>query len=157
MHDQREAGQTLLDLDQHVEVQPLRAGELERAVAGADGAGQAVAPGAAHELLGLFGVGELGIGLADRDVFFDAAELAEFGLDADALGVRRVDDALGDRDVLLERLVAGVDHDGAVEPALDAVVAGLLVAVVEMDGEDGVRERSRRPRGSCLRASRLLV
>jgi len=34
----------------------------------------------------------------------------------------------------------GIDHHGAEEPRVDAVVAGLLVAVVEMDGEDGLGE-----------------
>ena len=72
--------------------------------------------------------------------FFDAAQHAELGLDGDALGVGAVDDALGDLDVLLERIVGGVDHDGAEEARVDAVVAGLLVTVVEMDGEDGLGE-----------------
>ena len=36
----------------------------------------------------------------------------------------------------VELLVRGVDHHRAVEPAGDAVVAGLFRAVVEMDGEN---------------------
>ena len=51
-----------------------------------------------------------------------------------------IDHALGDRDVLLERIVRGVDHDRAVEAAVDAIVAGLLVAVIEMHREDGLGE-----------------
>src|SRR5690606_36432301 len=43
VHDQREAGQRGLNGLDAVEVQPLGAGELVRAVAGADGHGQAVA------------------------------------------------------------------------------------------------------------------
>ena len=35
-----------------------------------------------------------------------------------------------------ELLVRGVDHHRAVEAAVDAVVAGLLGAVVQVDGED---------------------
>ena len=103
------------------------------------------------------GIGQLGVGFVDRDVLFDAAELAQFRLDDDALGVRRVDHAPGDLDVLLERLVAGVDHDRAVEAAVDAVHAGLLVAVVQVDGEDRHRGRSRRPRGSWPSSIRLSV
>jgi len=45
------------------------------------------------------------VALVDLDVLLDAAEHAELGLDGDALGVRLVDDALGDLDVLVERLV----------------------------------------------------
>jgi hypothetical protein len=55
-------------------------------------------------------------------------------------GVRRVDHALGDGDVLSKSVVAGVDHHRAVETAVDAVVAGLLVAVIQVDGENGIRE-----------------
>ena len=35
-----------------------------------------------------------------------------------------------------QRLVRGVDHHRAIEAALDAVVAGLFGAVVQVDGED---------------------
>ena len=55
-------------------------------------------------------------------------------------GVGAIDDALGDGDVFVEGLVAGVDHDRAVEAGVDAVVAGLFVAVIEMHGEDGLGE-----------------
>ena len=72
------------------------------------------------------------------DVFLDTAEHAELGLDGDAGGMGAVDDALGDLDVFLERLVGGVDHDGAVEAGVDAIVATGLVAMVEVDGENGV-------------------
>ena len=59
VHHQREAGQALLDLGQHIEAQPLRAGELERAVAGADGACQRIHLAAGDEVLGLVGVSQL--------------------------------------------------------------------------------------------------
>ena len=41
---------------------------------------------ALDELLGLFRVGQVGVALVDLDVFLDAAEGAELGLDADVLG-----------------------------------------------------------------------
>ena len=139
MHHQREAlGQDLLDLFQHVEVQPLLAGELVGPVRGADGHGQRIAAALRDELGRLAGIGQAD---AAGDVLFDAAELAQFGLDHDPLGMGPIDDPAGDLDVLLELLVRGVDHHRAVEAALDAVVADLFGAVVEMDGEDRPRER----------------
>ncbi len=90
--------------------------------------------------LGLVRVGQLGVGLVDLDVLLHAAQLAELGLDHQALGVGRLDHALRDLDVLLERLVGGVDHHRAVEPGSDAIHAGGLVAVVEVDGEDRLRK-----------------
>ena len=134
-------GMALLDGRDAVEVQALAAGELVRAVDGADGAGQAVAAGTARRTpWPRRGRSGRAFFSSTCDVFLDAAEHAEFGLDADALGVGAVDDALGDGDVLLERIVGGVDHHRRVEAAVDALVAGLLVAVVEVDGEDGLGE-----------------
>jgi hypothetical protein len=83
---------------------------------------------------------EAGVAFVNLDVFLNAAEHAELGLDAEALGVGLVDDALGDGDVLVERIVRGVDHDGAEEAGVDAVVAGLFVTVVEVNGEDALGE-----------------
>ena len=90
--------------------------------------------------LAWFGIGQFGIGFIHLDMLLHAAQLAEFGLDHDAFGMRSIHDALGDCDILLERLAAGIDHDRGIETALDAVVAGGLVAVVQVDGEDGIRE-----------------
>jgi hypothetical protein len=84
-------------------VQGLFALELEGAVAGADGAGERIAAGRLDELLRFSGIGQAGVAFVDLDVFLDPAEHAELGLDADALGVGAVDDALGDGDVLVER------------------------------------------------------
>ena len=92
----------------------------------------------------------LGQADAAHDVLLDAAELAQFGLDDDPLGVGPIDDPAGDLDVLLQRLVRGVDHHRAVEAAVDAVVADLFGAVVEVDGEDRLRERPLPPCGSWL-------
>ena len=86
-------------------------------------------------------LGQLGgVAVLDLDILLDAAEHAELGLDGDALLVGGVDDALGDLDVLGVRLVGGVDHHGAVEARVDAVVAGLLVTVIQVHGEDRVGE-----------------
>ncbi len=138
VHDEGEAGEPLLDFREHIEVNPLFAGEFEGAVAGADGAGEAVAAGAGHEILGLVGIGQVGLIFAHRNMFLDTAELAEFGFDDDARGMGGLDDAPGDLDVFLVGLVAGIDHDRAIEAAVDAIDAGGLVAMVQMDGEDGV-------------------
>ena len=72
----------------------------------------------------------------DVDVFLHTAEHAEFGFDADALGVGALHHPLGDGDVFVERSVARVDHDRAVKTGIDAIVAGLLVTVVKMHGEN---------------------
>ena len=88
----------------------------------------------------LVGVGQLRIRLGDGDVFLDAAQLSELSLDNQSLCVGCFHDALGDGDVFLEGLAGCVDHDGAVEAGVDAVHAGRLVTVVQVDGEDGLWE-----------------
>ena len=140
VHNEREAVHAGLDLLEDIEVERLFTLELERAVGGADGAGEGVAAGLFYEFFGLGWVGEAGVAFFDYDVFFNTAEHAELGFDRDALGVGAVDDALGDRDVFFEGIVGGVDHHGAEKAGIDAVVAGLLVTVVEMDGENGLGE-----------------
>ncbi len=124
---------------EHVEVERLAALELVGAVAGADGAGEGVAAGLLDEVLGLVGIGEGGVAVLDLDVLLDAAEHAELGLDARGPWRGRASTTrLVIATFFVERLVRGVDHHRAVEARLDAVVAGLLVAVVEVDGEDGL-------------------
>ncbi len=151
VHHQRKARQQLLNLGDAVEVQALLAGELVGAVRGADGHGQRVAAAALDELDGLVRIGQAGVVGVDRDVFFDAAQHAQLGLDRDALVVGPLDDAARDRDVLVERFVRGVDHHRGIEAAVDAVVADFFGAVIEVDGEDGFVERPRRPCGSWPR------
>ena len=87
-----------------------------------------------------FRIGQAGVAFIDRDVFFHAAQLPEFGLDADAFGVRPIHHAFCDRDIFFKWLVAGVDHDRTVKPRVDAIVAGGFVSMIEMDGENGFRE-----------------
>ena len=96
--------------------------------------------GLLDESFGLGRIGQAGVAFLDLDVLLDATEHAELGLDGDALRVGRVNDALGDRHVLLERIVGSIDHHGTVETGLDAIVAGFLVAVVQMHREDGLGE-----------------
>jgi len=136
VHDKRELGQAALDFFQHVEVQRLAALEFKGTVARADGAGERVAAGLLYKLLGFGGIGEAGVPFLDLDVFLDSTKHAELGFDGEALGVGAFDDALGDGDVFLERIVRGVDHDRAKEARVDAVVASLLVTVVEVHGEN---------------------
>ena len=140
VHDEREAGHAGLDLLEDIEMEGLFALEFEGAVAGADGAGEGIAAGLFDEVFGFGGVGEGGVAVLNFDVVLDAAEHAEFGFDGDPLGVGPVDDALGDLDVLVERVVGRVDHDGAEEAGVDALGAGLLITVVEVDGENGLGE-----------------
>ena len=140
MHDERKAREAGLDLLQHVEVQGLLALELEGAVRGADGGGEAVAAGLLDKSLRLGRIGQAGVAFLDLDVLLHAAEHAELGFDGDAFRMGGVHHTLGDRDVLGERIVGGVDHDRTVEAGLDAVVARLFVTVVEVHREDGVRK-----------------
>src|SRR5579871_3266608 len=115
MHDERKTGNFLLNRRNDVEVKRLLSLELVGAVAGADGAGQRVAPAFPHKLLDLLRVGQAGMALVDFDVLLHPAELAQLRLDTEALGVRLVDHAAGDGYVGGEVVVRGIDHDGAVE------------------------------------------
>ena len=72
----------------------------------------------------------------DVDVFLHTAEHAEFGFDADALGVGALHHPLGDGDVFVERRVARVDHDRAVKAGVNAVIASLFITMVEVYGEN---------------------
>jgi len=96
-------------------------------VAGADGDGERVAPGALHEFDGLIGVGVDRV--FGRDLVLDARQLAQFGLDPHALVVGVFDHAAGDGDVLLVGQVRTVDHDGG-EAAVDARLADVEVLTV---------------------------
>ena len=105
-------GQLLLDFFEHFEMQSLRTGELERTVAGADGTRQRVDAGQAHKFLRLHRVGQFGVGLVHVDMFFHAAQLAEFRFHDDSLGMSRIDNTFGDFRVLFKGFVAGIDHHG---------------------------------------------
>ena len=72
----------------------------------------------------------------DLDVLFHAAEHPEFSLYANTFGVRFIDYAPCNGDIFFERLVASIDHDGAVKTGCDAVVASFFVPVIEMHGKN---------------------
>ena len=141
VHDEREVRLNLIDgslnLFEDVEVKTLSSGEFERAMRGANRDGKGVDAGLFNELSGLRRISQFN---GTNNVFFNAAELSEFGFNNDIFGVRGVDNAFGDLDVLREFFVRGVDHDGAVETAVDAVVADFFGTVVKVNGENGVRE-----------------
>ena len=54
--------------------------------------------------------------------------------------MRSLNHALRNSDILLKGKVAGINHNRGVEPGCDAIVAGLLVAVIEVHRKDGLRE-----------------
>ena len=122
----------------------LLAFEFVGAVTRAERGCERVAACAVHELDGLIGIGEACVVFIDLDVLLDAAEHPEFGFHADPFRMRAIDNAFGDRDILLKRLVRRVDHHAGVKAGVDAVVARLLVAVVEMHRKDRVGENFRR-------------
>ena len=107
MQNDREAGQTLGDLFEHVEAEGRRdqnalfvagalgSGELVCAVAGADGDGQRVAAGLGDELLDLFRTGVGGSVRRDLDFVLDAGQRAQLGLDDDAVVMGVLDDLAG--------------------------------------------------------------
>ena len=82
----------------------LLAFEFVGAVAGADRGRERVAAGSLDEFDCLVWIRQAGVAFVHLDVLLDAAKHAQLGLHADALGMRAVDDALGDGDVLIERL-----------------------------------------------------
>jgi hypothetical protein len=76
------------------------------------------------------------------NIFLHPTEHAELGFDADSFRMRAIDHAFRDRDIFLKRLVAGVDHDRAVKPGVDAVVARLFVTMIKVHRENGFGENS---------------
>lgn len=138
VHNEGEAGHKLLDFLEDIETEFLVAGEFESAVGGTDGAGEGVDSGTFNEFGGFFGLGVDVFG--GLDIFFDTLELTEFGFDDDAACVGGLDDAAGDFDIFLEGFSGGVDHDGGVDAGGDTIHTGWLIAVVEVDGEEGIGE-----------------
>ena len=132
-----EAGQAVADLLQDIKAQlGLLAGlELIGAVAGADGDGQGIHPGAGNKFLHLGGIGELGIGFADIDSVLNAGKLAQLALHHNTVVMGIFHYLAGHSDVFLKAQLGAVDHHGG-EAAIDAVLADLkAIAVVQMQGD----------------------
>ena len=73
-----------------------------------------------------------------------ADQMAEFGFDGAIMFVGVFDDFFGDLDVLVERLVAGVNHHAG-ETFINALFAQFEgVAVVQVDGDGDVGQADRR-------------
>src|SRR6266487_2432777 len=123
----------------HIKVQRLLTLELVRAVAGANRGRKRIAFRLFDELDRLLRVSQTGVPFIDFDILFNTAQPSQFGFHADAFWVRAVDHPFCDANVLVERLLARVDHDRAVKARVDAVVAGFFISVIEMDREDGFR------------------
>ncbi len=122
--------------------------EFVGAVAVADGDGQRIAAGFLDKFDRFLRVGVMAAG-GMRAAFLAFVELradqmAEFGFHRAIMFVGVFHDLLGDFDVLLERLVAGVNHHAG-EPLVNALLAQLeRVAVVEVDGDGDVGQADRR-------------
>ena len=140
VHHDRRPGNAFLDSIDDIEVQTLFSLEFIGAVARADGGGERIATCLLYELHRFIRIGQGSVTFIDRDVLLHPAELAQFGLDADAFLVRAIHHAFGDGDIFGERLVARVDHDRTVKTRVNAIVAGLLVTMIEMHGKDRVLE-----------------
>ena len=143
MQDDGEAGEAFPDLLEDIEAElGLRPGlELVGAVAGADGDGQGIHARAGDELLDLLGAGVAAVLRADVHVVLDAGQTAELAFDDHAVVVGVFHHLAGEGDVVLEAVLAAVDHDAG-EAAVDAALADLeALAVVQMDadGKAGIR------------------
>ena len=131
MENNREAGQFFFDFLQNVKTKLrfLTGFKFVSTVACADGDCQRVNAGSGHEIINLFGFGEVGIFRADVDVIFNAGKLTEFAFHDNAAGMRIVHDLFGQGNVFFIRQVATVDHDGS-KAAVDAGFAGLKIRAV---------------------------
>jgi len=82
------------------------------------------------DLCALFRIGDLA---STHNAVLDAADGTDLSLDAQALGVCQSNQLLGLFHVLLDGVVAAVEHDGR-EAGLDAGLAALIGAVIQMQG-----------------------
>ena len=128
MQDQRNVVGGLVDAVQSLEVQALPVCGVD-AVDVADAGSQEV-NAQSGDLCALFGVSDLA---GTHDAVLDAADGADLGLDAHALRVCQSDQLLGLLHILLDGVVAAVEHDGR-EAGLDAGLAALIGAVVQVQG-----------------------
>ena len=113
----------------------LRGGELVRAVAGADGDGQAVAAGGGGEFFHFVRTGVAGIGGGNLHVVFHAGQTAQLGLDGDIVLMGIFHHAAGLLDIFFKGQVAAVEHNAG-ETAVDAGLASFKIrAVIQMQGD----------------------
>src|SRR5438045_4510267 len=138
MHDNRQAWNLVADFLDHIEVQSLFASKFIGAVTGADRRSQRIAPGLFYKLDGLVRIRKAGMSFVHFDVFFDPTQHSQLRFDADTLRVGALNYALGDGHVFSKRLVTRVNHHRTVKARVDAIIAGLLIAVIELDGENCV-------------------
>ena len=118
-------------------METLSTGELEGAVRGSDSDGEGVDAGLFNEFGSLFRIGQFN---ATNDVFFNAAKLTKFSFNNDTLFMSAIDNTLRDFNVLREFFVRSVDHYGAIETGIDAVIANFFRTVVKVNRENGFRE-----------------
>ena len=109
------------------------------AVRGAHANSERGAAGALDELARLLGVGVGVLALDRRAVVLLATNLAELGLNRHAHGGAGTGNARGKGDVVLEGLVAAVDHDGGIAGAegLHAAVVAVTMVEVQRHGHVG--------------------
>src|SRR5207248_316645 len=72
------------------------------------------------------------------DVFFNASQHSQLRFHTDALGMSAINYPLRDCDVLRERFVTGINHNRTVKTGVYAIVTSLFIAMIKMDGENGV-------------------
>lgn len=111
---------------------------------GAHADGKARAAGALHKLHGLVGIGVGIFALDCRAVVFLAANLAKLGLHGHAHGGTGIGNQLGEDDVVLEQLMAAIDHDRGVAgtKSLHAAVIAVTMIQVQRHGNLGALGRS---------------
>ena len=142
MQHDGEAGQALAYFFEDIESElRLLAGlELIGAVAGADGDGEGIAARLFGELAHFVGMGEAGVFRLHVDGVFDAGELPQLRLDHHAALMRVFDHLPGDLDILFERMVRSVDHDGG-KAVVHGRFAGFKICAVVQVQHDGQARR----------------
>ncbi|MPN37236.1 hypothetical protein SDC9_184752 [bioreactor metagenome] len=134
MQHQRGFGHDLFDLAQKLLLQVGLEALRVNAVAGADGNGQRVDPGAIDKGAGLLrlGVADLGGGNATLKRLLGGADGAKLALDRNVQRAAEIHNALGHRNVFFKRQRGGVDHDRS-EAVAHRTIDVLLLRMVKMD------------------------
>ena len=142
VQDYREVGQSLSNFFENVESE-LRLGarlELVSAVRSTDRDSKAVNAGLGNEFFYFFGSGVGAVLSGDLDLVFNACKSAQLAFYYDAVVVSVFDYLAGKFNVILESVMAAVDHDG-VETAVDTALAKLeRIAVIEVQTDGQVAD-----------------